>query len=150
AELRDETLPFEQRADALKFLVHFVVDLHQPLHVGLAEDRGGNSISLRFEGESTNLHRFWDTHAIEALGLETRELAEQIRRAARNIEMPATIDPRVWAAESLALRPQVYDFDRGSEVLPPEYVAAAAATTRERLTLAAVRLAATLNDIYCD
>ena len=67
--LADRSLPDAERAEALRFLVHFIVDLHQPLHVGRADDRGGNSVELRFRGEGTNLHRFWDTDVIEVTNL---------------------------------------------------------------------------------
>jgi len=54
-------LPFDQQQEALKFLVHFVGDIHQPLHVAFTTDKGGNTITGTFEGASTNLHVIWDT-----------------------------------------------------------------------------------------
>jgi len=68
ARLMDGTLSQAQRAEALKFLVHFVGDLHQPLHTGFVGDVGGNSITGHFEGQSTNLHAVWDS------GIITRRL----------------------------------------------------------------------------
>jgi len=59
--LADRNLPMTERAEALKFLVHFIGDLHQPLHVGFKEDLGGNNIRGTFFGTSTNLHAVWDT-----------------------------------------------------------------------------------------
>lgn len=52
-----------KRKEALKFLVHFVGDIHQPLHMGNASDRGGNTINILVDGEMTNLHAVWD-HAL--------------------------------------------------------------------------------------
>jgi len=57
-------LPFAQQAEALKFLVHFVGDIHQPLHVGFTTDKGGNTFTGTFEGESVNLHEIWDVNII--------------------------------------------------------------------------------------
>ncbi|MGP1272179.1 MAG: S1/P1 nuclease [Phycisphaerales bacterium] len=65
-EVADESLPLEARREALMFLVHFVGDLHQPLHGGRAEDRGGNDIEILFYGRPTNLHRAWDSQILEA------------------------------------------------------------------------------------
>ncbi|CAF1108575.1 unnamed protein product [Adineta ricciae] len=54
-----------QRQEALKFLVHFIGDAHQPLHAGFQGDRGGNSIRGHFFSKQTNLHSLWDTVMIE-------------------------------------------------------------------------------------
>lgn len=59
--LADATRPHAERAEALMFLVHFVGDLHQPMHCGLEADLGGNLILLRDRGYETNLHRVWDS-----------------------------------------------------------------------------------------
>ncbi|KAF4658500.1 hypothetical protein FOZ61_005575 [Perkinsus olseni] len=60
----DESLPLEQRQEALKFIVHFVGDAHQPLHAGKPGDLGGNKIGVDLEFaryERTNLHSTWDS-----------------------------------------------------------------------------------------
>ncbi|CAF0923907.1 unnamed protein product [Rotaria sordida] len=54
-----------QRNEALKFLIHFIGDVHQPLHAGFQGDRGGNSIRGHFFGKETNLHSLWDNIMIE-------------------------------------------------------------------------------------
>ena len=149
--LRDPNLEAGDRAEALKFLVHFIVDIHQPLHVGLAEDRGGNTVRVTYRGQDENLHRFWDTLAIESAGLSvgayTRAVAAEIGEK-RNAQR---LDPAVWAAESQGLRRQVYAFGRTDRELPDAYVDLAARITRDRLGQAALRLAGALNEIFsCD
>ena len=62
----------EETYDALRFLVHFIGDMHQPLH-DEAIDIGGNDISVTFDGESTNLHHIWDTEIVDALAGVTSE-----------------------------------------------------------------------------
>lgn len=52
---------------ALKYLVHLVADLHQPLHAGYQDDRGGNNVQLQVLARGSNLHALWDTHMIRAL-----------------------------------------------------------------------------------
>ncbi|KAF3934814.1 hypothetical protein ABW20_dc0110604 [Dactylellina cionopaga] len=65
ARLQDETLPWPQRAQALRFVLHFVGDIHQPLHTE-HKLRGGNSIHVLFHHHETNLHTVWDSRIIEA------------------------------------------------------------------------------------
>ena len=63
------------RAEALKFIVHFVGDMHQPLHVSFADDRGGNNIRVRFFGRSSNLHKVWDSGIIGRADLSDADFA---------------------------------------------------------------------------
>ena len=68
ATLASDAAPREERQRALRLLVHFVEDLHQPLHVGDLGDRGGNDLQVQFFGRGTNLHRLWDEEIIERHG----------------------------------------------------------------------------------
>lgn len=61
AIVRDRTLAPPIRAEALRFLIHFVGDLHQPLHAADSHDRGGNEVRVVLDGELTNLRAVWDT-----------------------------------------------------------------------------------------
>jgi len=149
AQLADRQLDDRVRGEALRFLVHFVVDLHQPLHVGLAEDRGGNDVELSYRGERTNLHRFWDTHAIEQSGLAVPEYVRVVAALIPQLARRDALDPLEWAAESLSLRESVYTVAVGGEQ-SARYLDYADSVTRERLALAAARLAGTLNAILCD
>ena len=111
--LADRSRPAEERLEALKFVVHFVGDLHQPLHAGENHDEGGNRIPVDFLGETTvygkfrlNLHGVWDTAAIERRtglreGPDTR--AADLRAAASRLaaDLAAEIRPedvRAWTA----------------------------------------------------
>jgi hypothetical protein len=73
------TAPAERRL-ALKFLIHFVCDLHQPLHASDHDDRGGNCIGLEPspDGYARNLHAYWDTTAVEALGASAQDIAARL------------------------------------------------------------------------
>lgn len=62
--LRSREATASQKTEALKFLVHFVEDVHQPLHVSHAKDKGGNDIKVEFFHDRINLHRVWDTSLI--------------------------------------------------------------------------------------
>lgn len=144
AVLSDRARPRAERLTALRFLVHFIVDVHQPLHVGRAEDRGGNTITVRFGGEAMSLHRFWDTEAIGPGRQSAAAYAAALPRRAAG-----SLDPRRWAGESLALRGEVYELDRRRGTLSDAYVRRARKITAHRLAAAAARLAATLNGIWC-
>ena len=59
--LQSPDAPRNEKRTALRFIAHLVGDIHQPLHAGFAEDRGGNSVEIRFNGRKENLHSLWDT-----------------------------------------------------------------------------------------
>ena len=152
ATLADRQESLAERRDALRFLAHFVVDLHQPLHVGRESDRGGNMIDVDpGTGEPVNLHRFWDTEAVELTGLAPEEyaggLSEAIDANAAEWERDTLMD---WAHESRELRPDVYDFDSRNNRLTPEYLTNAERITRLRLAQAGVRLGAEINRALCE
>lgn len=69
AILADPGKPLQERTQALKFVVHFVGDVHQPLHAGYARDRGGNTVQVNFNGKGSNLHSFWDSGMLASGGL---------------------------------------------------------------------------------
>ena len=76
--IKDENSSDSDKAFYLKFLIHLIGDLHQPMHIGLAEDRGGNDIKLQWKSKDTNLHRVWDTEMIESYNMSYTELANNI------------------------------------------------------------------------
>ena len=61
--LKSPEAPRNEKRIALRFVAHLVGDIHQPLHAGFAEDRGRNSVDVRFNGTKENLHLLWDTGA---------------------------------------------------------------------------------------
>jgi len=138
---------------ALRFLIHFVGDLHQPLHAGRAEDRGGNSIRVEWFGEPTNLHRVWDTHIIRQMELSYSEYADFLDHAeAGDIakwQASGFID---WVEEGRKLRPLIYGFDKASEGELPDlrygYLDRARPVVEQRLLMGGVRLAGILNGIF--
>ena len=81
--------PIRRRATALKWVVHLVGDLHQPLHAGEHADSGGNDVKLSFDGRPTNLHSLWDSGLLLAYGESEADLVGQIMasiKARRDIE----------------------------------------------------------------
>jgi hypothetical protein len=153
ALLADESAPVRARREALGFVLHLVGDLHQPLHVGRSEDRGGNTITVSFEGEQLNLHRLWDSGLLRSAGLRPedyrRTLEPLVRLGAEDWERGTLED---WAEESRALRPWVYDFDERRRVpqISRRYAETGRQLTALRLAQAGVRTAWVLNGLWCD
>lgn len=156
AVLRDPAASHAQKAEALRFYVHFVGDIHQPLHVGRRADRGGNSIRVRWFREERNLHSVWDEGLVESENLSFVDFA-------RFIDGPTIVESAAWQAgpyeewvrESFCMRSRAYDF--GEQRAPeagalPElgyrYAYVSLPIVRHRLLQAGVRLAGRLNAIF--
>lgn len=147
AILKDKQKSQEQKLQALKFLVHFVGDIHQPLHVGKAEDRGGNDTKVKWFGKEVNLHHLWDEELIEFQKLSYTEYATSIDIVDKlTIKTWMKDDINVWIKESMDLRSTVYDVGKGS--LSYEYNFKNVTHLNRRLLQAGVRLAAILNEIF--
>jgi hypothetical protein len=99
----------EQRAVALKFLVHFVGDVHQPLHVGLGCDRGGNDVQVEWFGEVANLHSVWDSKIYDSWRLSYTEFADFIDHLdTTEREAIQNTTPIEWLVESQKHHVEVY------------------------------------------
>ncbi len=145
--LKDPAQSRTARKEALMYLVHFVADIHQPLHLGYAEDRGGNEVPLELAGQETNLHALWDEGLIPAGDLVqySRNLNERIAPAVRARWAGASVTE--WALESRALvLYHVYRFGPGT-ALSQSYVHKSQEIIALRLSQAGVRLAKLLNTL---
>jgi hypothetical protein len=146
--LKDPQATREAKQEALKFLVHFVGDVHQPLHVGRRADRGGNSIQVTLFRDSTNLHSVWDAGLIESEKLSFSELAAFIDHPTlREIQAWQSSTVADWAGESKDLRTKVYTFPADGK-LSFDYAFVNVPTIKRRLLQAGVRLAGVLNSIF--
>ncbi len=150
--LGDSSLGAEERAFALKFLVHLIGDIHQPFHA-MGDDRGGNEIAVSFLGSRTcgtykcNLHGVWDTSIIEEQGLSeekyTQKLLQEIKD--NNWERLAGGEPTTWA--NISHHYAVEAEAPNGALLSREYVAAEAKVVDAQLALGGLRLARVLNRI---
>jgi len=149
----------DEKLDALKFLGHWVGDIHQPLHVSFEDDRGGNNIHVTGEC-SSNLHSAWDNCLVfKAIGENVATASRQLFNSltATNKEQWAAADPRDWANESFALAEAAkvrYCSRHGTSCdlpSPPRveidaaYISANVDAVREQLAKAGVRLAKLLD-----
>lgn len=142
--LEDPGASRAQKQLALRFALHIVQDLHQPMHVGNGKDRGGNNIKLVLDGKLTNLHRVWDSSILGYGKRSDKAWIRKLKLSPQKAKTFSTPDPDVWIGESAALRDRVYpDSDR----LDDAYLAQWLPAVEERLQLSAVRAAAFFNDL---
>jgi len=147
-QLKSDTLTLDEERFALRVLIHLVGDIHQPLHVGNGEDRGGNDVKIKFFWKSSNLHRVWDSGMIDGEKLSFTEFASMLDHNEKGeIEKLQNSTPLDWANESKALRASIYD-TKGKDNLTYSYVYDHKAQVHRRLKEAGVRLAGLLNEIY--
>ena len=156
AELADPATPQPEKILALKYLLHFVGDLHQPLHASDNHDKGGNCVRLALGGPRTvNLHSYWDTVVVDALGDDPQQIADRLRATITPAEKAAWEkgDPRSWALESFQAAKTAYslhspagcDPNAAPVELPSGYDKAARDVAAVQLERAGVRLALLLN-----
>jgi len=147
-ELESKRFTDEDEAFAIKMLVHLIGDIHQPLHVGNGEDRGGNSIKVNFFWESSNLHRVWDEGIIEQQKLSFTEYTNWINFPTNEqVKNWQNGQVRDWAKESVKHRDEAYKLPENKKI-NYEYVYQNIDLVNLRLLQAGVRLAGVLNKIY--
>ncbi len=145
--LQDDEASLETRQLHFRFLTHVVGDIHQPLHAGRSEDRGGNDIHVSFFGDATNLHSLWDTGLIESQKLSFTEFAQFIDTDdAKVIHSYLNSDIKDWIYESYALRDGLYNEDMGN--LRWDYQFQYMPLVKERLLQAGIRMAGLLNALF--
>lgn len=157
--LRSPTSSLGDRQLALRFIVHLVGDLHQPLHVGKCCDSGGNDVKVTWFGKPTNLHSVWDSQLVEEEQLSFTELADKLERHMSSADLIkwTDINPLDWVTESAKVRDTVYPVlpagkqGNGAAGVPElsyAYVYKFTPLMEQRLSQAGVRLAAYLNAIF--
>ena len=146
--LGDKTQPDAARLEALKFVVHFVGDEHQPLHAGYRDDLGGNRYQVQFEGKGSNLHRVWDSGMLETRGLGWQAYARKLE-AEGPVALPPPIAPldnpyAQWAEESCRITAEPGFYPSG-HTIGRAYVDAELPVAEKQLRIAGRRLAEVLN-----
>lgn len=167
AVLSNNNASDDDRAEALKFIVHFVGDLHQPLHVSFKDNRGGNDIQVKFFGKQSNLHKVWDSGIINRAGLSEEEFANELEATLRDETgdeefgvMSDTVSKRItqiqsgtlddWTNESFALAVRnAYDDvpTNGTAKLGQDYYDTNWLIVDRQLIRGGLRLARILNDV---
>ena len=154
AVLADRKLAQPIRAEALRFLVHFVADLHQPLHAADNHDRGGNDVRVVLGRKKTNLHSVWDVSVVGGLGDNPGDIAGKLEQQISPEDQLQWSMGSVsaWASQSFEVaKSRIYTQLPGSGatdapiVLGPKYPKDQSIIVKMQLERAGVRLAVLLN-----
>ncbi|WP_248722613.1 S1/P1 nuclease [Seonamhaeicola sp. ML3] len=147
--IKSETSPNEDKAFYLRMLIHLIGDLHQPLHIGLKEDRGGNDFNVQWFYKDSNLHRVWDTEMIDTYGMTYTELANNAgfksKKDIKKLQKGSIID---WVNETHELTKEVYNSAKFGDNLRYNYSYLHFKKVRSQLYIAGIRLAKVLNDLF--
>jgi hypothetical protein len=149
--LGSSTSSRQEKIEALKYIVHFVGDLHQPMHVSREEDKGGNTIQVNYDGQGTNLHALWDSKLIDHQGLTFEQMAEKYDQVSAAQVKAWQSDPLIkWIWESYEITSKLYpEIDAlNNRTIDDSYYQAHIGIIQERIEKAGVRLAGVLNDIF--
>ena len=147
-QIKDKKTPIKDKAIALRFLIHLMGDASQPLHLGRAEDLGGNKIKVKFFGDNTNLHSLWDSKLVDFQKYSYTEFATILdvksKEEVKNIQSESLEDwlydshqqANIIYANSVADASYSYDYNYKFEPL-----------LERQLLYGGLRLAALLNKI---
>ncbi len=146
-ELKEGKIDRKKQIEYIKMLVHLVGDIHQPLHVGCCDDRGGNSVRVKWFRNDSNLHSVWDSGMIDDTKLSYTETALALGEPEKLTLMQwQKASVREWANESMSFRKQVYAVGDGN--LSFKYSYKNMDLVKQRLLQAGIRLAGIFNQIY--
>lgn len=148
-DLEDPSKGKPQKAFALKMLIHFVGDAHQPLHVGHDEDRGGNKIPVKFFSQSTDLHSLWDEGILDHQQMKFKDFALKYDDATpEQIKRWQSDNVITWLWESYQIANILYQEAADNPDFGEKYYQDHLPIIKNRIEKAGIRLAGLLNDIY--
>jgi hypothetical protein len=147
--LRDRNTSEREKAYALRLLIHFVGDLHNPMHTGREEDRGGNLINITWFGQQRNLHWVWDTGVVDE-GYSFTEKANILNRVLTGADRRAMQQgtPLDWLWETYQISNEIYAGVNDGDSLGFAYQFIWSDTVELLFQRGGVRLARILNDIF--
>lgn len=149
ASLTDKSLTPDQKNEALKYLIHLVGDAHQPMHVSRKEDKGGNTIQVRFDDKGTNLHSLWDSKLIDHEGLSESDIIKTYDAAtAAQVRQWQSDSPMEWIWESYQISSELYAQVKPGQNIDEAYYQKYIPVIRRRIDQAGIRLAGELNKLF--
>lgn len=135
----------KERTLALRMLIHLIADVHQPLHAGLFEDRGGNWYEIKYQGKSVTLHKFWDNQIVKRFDNDVISGANKINANGISVDVS---NPVAWAEESHAIAVNSVYLAPENKTLTDDYLLMADNITQTQLSRASWRLAMWLNTLW--
>ena len=145
----DDNATKDEKAFYLKMLVHLIGDLHQPMHVGKKEDKGGNTIQVQWFGKGTNLHSVWDSKMIEHYNMTYTELADNASKISKDevafLQQGTIAD---WVNDTQTYAVKVYNSAEIGDNLKFQYMYNNFGMVRSQLQKGGIRLAKVLNELF--
>lgn len=148
-ELKNKNLSADKKQMYLRLLIHIVGDIHQPLHVGHPEDKGGNDIKVTWFGTPTNLHSVWDSRLIDFQQLSYTEYTAAINHATKTEKIAWQKQPlKEWIYQTYQVAQSVYSDIKPDEKLGYVYNYKFIDILNRQLLIGGIHLAGLLNEIF--
>jgi len=146
--LESDSVTDSEKSFYLKLLIHFIGDLHQPMHIGRYEDRGGNRVYVKWFGRNSNLHRVWDSEMINGYNMSYSELAKNLP-APEKLEIEFERDDVIgWVNEIHSYTRKIYNGVSIDDNLGYEYQYENFQTVKDLILIGGLRLASVLNYLF--
>lgn len=148
AQIKDKNTSKNDREIALRFLIHMIGDLSQPLHVGRAEDLGGNRIRMKFFGENTNLHSLWDSKLIDSQKYSYEEYARLLDvKSKEEVKAIQAGSLEEWFYDSHLKANTIYANTKADQAYSYDYTYKFTQLMERQLLYGGLRLAKILNEV---
>lgn len=148
-ELKKKKLPKDKQLLDLRMLIHIIEDVHQPMHTGHANDKGGNDISINWFNEPTNLHTIWDSKLIDFQQLSYTEYVKVINHpTAVQIKDWQAAPVEKWLFESNQIAEKIYANTNVERFSAYKYNFMFLDTVNQQLLKGGIRLAGVLNQLF--
>jgi len=145
-ELQNKSnLSKEEINTKIKILFHLMGDLHQPLHIGYGEDKGGNSMQINYNSKGTNLHSLWDSGIIEHKKITLSDCLMSKKYSKNEIRALQKINVVNWSIDSRSHLAQIYK--TGGNEINDEYVDSCVPIIENQILKSGIRLAGILNEV---
>ena len=146
--LESDSVTDSEKSFYLKLLIHFIGDLHQPMHIGRYEDRGGNRVYVKWFGRNSNLHRVWDSEMINGYNMSYSELAKNLPTPEK-LEIEFERDDLIdWVNDIHSYTRNIYKDVSNGDNLGYEYQYKNFPTVKDLILKGGLRLAAVLNYLF--
>lgn len=148
-ELKKKNLAKAQKIIYIRLLVHIIGDLHQPMHTGHLEDKGGNDVKVTWFGKNSNLHSVWDTELPESQQLSYTEYTQAINFCTPTQKNTWQRTPiNAWITETYGMAQTIYSGVTPGDKLSYRYIYDNIDTVNSQLLKGGVRLAGVLNQLF--
>lgn len=148
-ELKKKNLNKAQKISYIRLLVHIIGDLHQPMHTGHFEDKGGNDIKVTWFGKNSNLHSVWDTELPESQQLSYTEYTQAINFCSPSQKTTWQNTPfNAWITDTYGMAQKIYGSVNSGDKLSYRYIYDNLETVNQQLLKGGIRLAGVLNNIF--